>query len=221
VIVVWSVSFWERRGIDDPVGVVSVHGLSGLWGVIALGLFADGTFAGVAGLFYGEPRQLLSQVVMAIACVGWGVIAGGIAFLLVGRFFGPNRAPRESEISGLDIPELGVPAYRELLSSVPSGAAVVHEPRPAASPIPAGGQRFSVVIEGVDSNTLIGAWSGLCQVGSGPPSAEFKEVYPFLTTVTGNRFRFSGGDPARMKENLSRLYERVLPEKSVSAKLES
>jgi ammonium transporter, Amt family len=229
-IVIWSVSFWEARGIDDPCGVVSVHGISGLWGILALGLFADGSFGqgyngvnthAVAGLFYGDTRQLLAQCVMAIACVAWSCIAGGLAFGFVGRFFGPNRVPRDVELSGLDITEVGVPAYRELLS--PSSATTVFsaEPRPAAAPAGVGKPRYSVVIEGVDSATLIKAWSGLCQIGSEPPSAEFKEIYPILTTVTGNRFRFTGGDPLSVKESLRRLLQAVLPDRSVSTRIES
>jgi Amt family ammonium transporter len=51
VLVVWSVFFWEKRGIDDPVGAISVHGVNGLWGLLALGLLADGTYgAGVNGV---------------------------------------------------------------------------------------------------------------------------------------------------------------------------
>ena len=107
---VWSVSFWERCGIDDPVGVISVHGVNGLWGLLALGLFADGTFGHVTGLFYGNSKQLLHQCVMAGACIAWGLVAGGLVFHLVGIFFGPNRVAREIELSGLDLPEMGVPA---------------------------------------------------------------------------------------------------------------
>jgi Amt family ammonium transporter len=221
VLAVWSVSFWERCGIDDPVGVISVHGVNGLWGLLALGLFADGTFDHVTGLFYGDSRQLLHQCIMAGACIAWGLIAGGLTFHLIGIFFGPNRVPREIELSGLDLPELGVPAYREMGSSGSSMPAFTAEPRPATAPLSVGQQRFSIVIEGVDSHTLIGAWSRLCQSGSGPPTEEFKEVYPYLTTVTGNRFRFSGGDPTRIKEKLSHLFQATLPDRSILAKLES
>ena len=219
-LAVWSVAFWERRGIDDPVGVISVHGMNGLWGVLAVGLFADGTHH-IAGFFYGDAHQLFSQCIMAGACIAWGLVAGGITFHLTGLFFGPNRAPREIELSGLDVPEIGVPAYREQTSSVSSVSGGIAEPRPASAPLPAGQQRFSVIIEGVDSNTLISAWSGLCQSSAGPPSEEFKEVYPYLTTVTGNRFRFSGGDPARVKEKLSQLFQAALPDRSILARVES
>ena len=83
ILVVWSVFFCERRGIDDPVGAISVHGLNGLWGIIALGLFADGSFgqgyngvgaadhAGVTGLFFGDSKQLLAQSVLGLSCCIW------------------------------------------------------------------------------------------------------------------------------------------------------
>ncbi len=67
VLVVESVAFWDRRRIDDPVGAISVHGICGFWGVIAVGLFADGTYGvgwngvdgGVKGLLYGDASQLV------------------------------------------------------------------------------------------------------------------------------------------------------------------
>src|SRR5215475_3344925 len=74
VLVVESAFFLERRlKIDDPVGAISVHGTNGAWGVLSLGLFADGTYGdglnGVAGtvrgLFYGDPSQFLAQVIGA------------------------------------------------------------------------------------------------------------------------------------------------------------
>ncbi len=73
VLVVAAALFIENKlKIDDPVGAIAVHGVNGAWGLIALGLLADGTYggglnggpeAGVAGLFYGDPKQLLAQVI--------------------------------------------------------------------------------------------------------------------------------------------------------------
>jgi Amt family ammonium transporter len=230
MLVVVAVPFWERFGVDDPCGVISVHGLSGLWGILALGFFANGKFGqslnggsathGVAGLFYGDGKQLLSQLITAMACIVWSGIAGGLAFALIGKMIGSNRVQREVEMVGLDIPELGVPAYQQSGNSMPSGATLASEPRPASQPVSSGGQRFSIIVEGVDSPTLIGAWSALCQVSERPPSDEFRQVYPYLTTVTGNRFRFRGGDPSQIKENLNRLFESAIPGKAIGTRIE-
>jgi len=126
LIVVWGVLFMERKGIDDPVGAISVHGIGGLWGIISVGLFADGTFGNgynnvsgnVTGLFYGthSPRQLLAQLIAAIICIGWNILIGGLVFRLIGRYLGSNRVRPEVEIAGLDIPEMGAPGYPEFIS---------------------------------------------------------------------------------------------------------
>jgi Amt family ammonium transporter len=128
LIVVWSVLYIERIGIDDPVGAISVHGVAGLWGVLALGLFANGTYGdgfnnvrgNVEGFFYGHHSfgQLLAQIIAAVTCVGWNLVVGGIVFRLVGRFFGPNRVRPEVEVAGLDIPEMGAPGYPEFITHV-------------------------------------------------------------------------------------------------------
>ena len=110
VLVVGAIIFVERYlKVDDPVGAVSVHGVNGLWGLIALGLFADGSYGegwnGVAGtvrgLFYGGGGgQLAAQAII-----------GGSIFWLIGKTIGGNRVSAETETGGLDVPEMGVPAY--------------------------------------------------------------------------------------------------------------
>jgi len=126
LIVVWSVLYMERRGIDDPVGAISVHGVGGLWGIISLGLFADGTYGdgynhvsgNVVGLFYGNhsPNQLIAQIIAAVSCIAWNVIVAGAVFKLIGRWLGSNRVRPEVEVAGLDIPEMGAPGYPEFIS---------------------------------------------------------------------------------------------------------
>lgn len=122
VLVIWSVFFWERMGIDDPVGAISVHGVCGAWGVISLGLFADGSYGdgynmvagGVGGLFYGfGAKQLVAQAIAVAVCFTWNVVAGGVIFFAIGKVLGTNRVPAEVEIAGLDIPEVGIPGYPE------------------------------------------------------------------------------------------------------------
>jgi len=122
VLVVWSVFFWEKRGIDDPVGAISVHGVNGAFGALCVGLFADGSYGeglngvngAVTGLFYGGGfKQLAAQLIAVGVCIAWSMLAGGVIFWLIGRIVGGNRVPAEVEISGLDIPEMGIPGYPE------------------------------------------------------------------------------------------------------------
>ncbi|HXE53820.1 MAG TPA: hypothetical protein VN541_12435, partial [Tepidisphaeraceae bacterium] len=128
MLAVWGVLLCERSGLDDPVGATSVHGLGGIWGMLAAGLFADGTYAarafnGVAGpvrgLFYGGGfSPILCQLIAIGACIAWAAILGGAAFIVLDRLLGSNRVPPEVEMAGLDIPEMGAPGYPEFISHV-------------------------------------------------------------------------------------------------------
>jgi Amt family ammonium transporter len=130
VLVIMAVFFVERKlKMDDPVGAIAVHGVNGLWGVLALGLFADGTYGdgwnGVAGpvtgLFYGDPGQFLAQLIGVTANLMW---VGGSAFLLwklTGLLVGGHRVSPEVEIGGLDIPEVGITAYPEFRLQAETG----------------------------------------------------------------------------------------------------
>lgn len=123
VLVCLSCFFFDKIRIDDPVGAISIHGVCGAWGVLAVGLFADGTsYSGyngvnhnVIGLFYpgGGAGQLAAQAIEVVACVGWNVIIGGVLFVIIGKLVGGNRVPAKVEIAGLDMPEMGSVAYPE------------------------------------------------------------------------------------------------------------
>jgi Amt family ammonium transporter len=121
LLVVWSVFFVERRlKVDDPVGAISVHGVNGAWGVVSLGLFADGRYGdgwnGVAGrvtgLFYGDARQFLAQCIGAVTCFVFVFVSFYVFFKVVDRIIG-NRVSAEVERAGLDLPEMGALAYPE------------------------------------------------------------------------------------------------------------
>lgn len=124
ILVVASVFFLENRGVDDPVGAVSVHGTCGIWGLIAIGIFADGKYGNyttdppfVTGLLYGGGfGQLIAQVIGAVVCFLWAFIAGYILFKIMNALFG-IRVPAEEEYEGLDITEHGTPAYPEFIIS--------------------------------------------------------------------------------------------------------
>jgi Amt family ammonium transporter len=130
VLVCLSVAFIERSlKIDDPVGAVSVHGVCGIWGVISLGLFADGksNYGGawnnvngsVTGLFYGDASQLVAQLIGVATIIGFvftlSFVFAWVLDLLIGQ-----RTSAKSELEGLDLPEMGAVAYPEFELKSPS-----------------------------------------------------------------------------------------------------
>lgn len=125
VLVCYSVAFIENyMKIDDPVGAVSVHGVCGLWGVLSVGLFADGksNFGGawngvngsVTGLFYGDPSQLVAQLIGIATLIGFVFT---FSFLLnwVLEITMGHRVSAETEVAGLDLPEMGALGYPEFV----------------------------------------------------------------------------------------------------------
>jgi Amt family ammonium transporter len=134
VLVIWSVSLFDKLKIDDPVGAISVHGTNGLWGVLCVGLFADGTYGagwngvgaseylgkagqGVTGLFYGDSSQFVAQLLEGGAGLAWNVVVGGVVFFVLGKVLGSNRVAPEVELAGLDVPEMGIPGYPEFVKT--------------------------------------------------------------------------------------------------------
>jgi Amt family ammonium transporter len=134
VIVVESVWFFERRGVDDPVGAISVHGTCGIFGVLCIGIFSSGDYGagwnlttsgpaakapGVTGILYDWNlgiHQLGAQVIGSLVII---FVMGGIAY----AFFkaqnaimkGGIRPTAHVEEQGLDLPEMGVLAYDNLV----------------------------------------------------------------------------------------------------------
>ena len=110
-----GVSFFESRGIDDPVGAVSVHGINGIWGLLSVGIFADGTYQNVVGLLYGGGfAQLIAQLIAASVCLIWAFGMGYLIFKGMDLLYGIRVSPEE-ELQGLDIPEHGTPAYPDFV----------------------------------------------------------------------------------------------------------
>jgi Amt family ammonium transporter len=134
VLVIWAARFIEKRGIDDPVGAIAVHGVNGIWGVLSIGLFANGYYGagwnatttsdlakdgrGVIGIFGGDFTLGLGQLeAQAMGALVLCTVMFGIAF----AFFkiqnaimkGGIRPPAEEELEGMDMPEMGAWAYPE------------------------------------------------------------------------------------------------------------
>ena len=121
LLVVFGVWFLDYvLHIDDPVGAVAVHCMNGIWGTIAVGLFATAKAPGYAianasgatieGLFYGGGFELLGLQLLGFASVaGWTALTITIAFFIIKAIFG-LRVSREEEITGLDATEHGLPS---------------------------------------------------------------------------------------------------------------
>ena len=125
-IMIVGVSFIKNiLKVDDPVGAITVHGICGAWGLLAVGIFAVG-HNDVSGLIDGNPGQLIPQIVGILVAIGWGLGTGLVLFKVLDLTMG-LRASREEELEGLDEPEHGALAYPELTG-----------PRPAVAPDGAG-----------------------------------------------------------------------------------
>jgi ammonium transporter, Amt family len=119
VLVIGSALFIENTlKIDDPVGASSVHGTCGAWGILSLGLFADGRYGEgwngvpgtVRGLFYGDAGQLVASGAGIVTAVLW---AGTMTFLTLKtiNLLVRNRVSAHDEVGGLDVPEMGIEGY--------------------------------------------------------------------------------------------------------------
>jgi Amt family ammonium transporter len=119
LLVCIAVPFVENKlKIDDPVGAISVHCVNGLWGVIATGLFADGTYGdglngvsgAVTGLFYGDASQFVAQLISVGVLIVYGFGFAFIWFKVLDKVWG-LRVSAKVELEGLDIPEMGAYGY--------------------------------------------------------------------------------------------------------------
>ncbi|MFN8411350.1 MAG: ammonium transporter [Anaerolineales bacterium] len=119
VLVIFASNLIEKLKIDDPVGAVPVHMFNGAWGVLAVGIFANGNpdtaawngvESAVTGLLYGGSTQILAQLAEVVSIF---VVVFGLSYLFfkVCNSFKLLRVSREDELGGLDMPEMGSLAY--------------------------------------------------------------------------------------------------------------
>jgi Amt family ammonium transporter len=101
----------ERLQIDDALDVFAVHGVGGIWGAVATGLFAEAKFGGVDGLFFGRPEQLWYQIVAVAAAVIFSAVATFVILKAIGLVI-PLRVEDEAEVLGLDSTQHGEVAYQ-------------------------------------------------------------------------------------------------------------
>ncbi|RAK11799.1 ammonium transporter [Halanaerobium saccharolyticum] len=113
IIVIYSVEFFDRLQIDDPVGAVSVHGVCGAFGTIAVGFFA--TEGGL--LFGGGISLLITQIIGVAAVFVWAFGLGFALFKVIDAVIG-LRVSEEDEIEGLDYSEHGADSYPDFMVNV-------------------------------------------------------------------------------------------------------
>jgi ammonium transporter len=211
-----------RLKYDDSLDAFGVHGVGGLLGAVLTGVFASSLWwnlgqgnitpesrVPLGALASGQGYQVLMQVVAAAVAAAWG-FGGTLAIVGLLKVTVGFSLPAEEEAAGTDRSEHGESGFDygmgAAVEQVPE--AVPTEPRPAMVP-PNGKGRFVVVVEGAGEKDLMAAWSRLCQTGVEHPP-EFRDVYPLLTTVRGNRFHFRAGDPNDVRGSLKRLFEGAL-----------
>ncbi len=144
VIAVVGVLWVERIGIDDPIGAVSVHGMAGVWGTVATGLFAVPSLAsnlatGSGGFFYTGSLHQVAVQLLGLAAVGsftFGLSFGSL--WTMNRLWG-IRVEEHVETAGLDVSEHGMWGYPEFYIPVPGGYGTdahthLHHPHPRAVP---------------------------------------------------------------------------------------
>jgi Amt family ammonium transporter len=145
VLVCLASQWLEKAKIDDPVGAVPVHFVNGIWGVLAVGLFANGNpdtaawngvSTPVTGLLYGGSTQIIAQALEAVS-VAVFVFATSYAFFAFLKRVGLLRSRAEDEIAGLDLPEMGSPGYVAGDISVPGGEVLEPVPAPSGAAAPA------------------------------------------------------------------------------------
>jgi ammonium transporter, Amt family len=125
-IAVLGILFVERLRIDDPIGAVAVHGMSGVWGTLATGLFAVPSLAsnlatGTGGFVYtGSLHQVGVQALGLLAVGGFTFTASFASLYAMKRLWG-IRVAADVEVSGLDVAEHGMWGYPEFYTDVPGG----------------------------------------------------------------------------------------------------
>lgn len=140
ILVCVFVRFFDKVHVDDPVGAISVHGVCGLWGLLSVGIFADGTWGAgwngvegtVKGLLYGDYGQFLAQLIGCVTVFLWAWGVSYLFFKIQDAIMGIRVSP-EVELQGLDVPEMGAEAYPSFL---PGALGRVETTHPSAGPVP-------------------------------------------------------------------------------------
>jgi ammonium transporter len=193
-------------GYDDSLDAFGVHGIGGFLGAVLTGVFCSRVFNGAVPEDYTVAKQVTVQFIAAGVAAGLSLVASFVMVKVLDLICG-FATDEESEVEGLDRSEHNETGFDFGLAMETASISAAAEPRAAVIP-GGGGKRFHVVVEGTKNGDLIQSWSEMCKPGN--PPAEFKAVYPYVTTVQGNRFTFRGGDPETMRANVQKLFQTRL-----------
>jgi ammonium transporter, Amt family len=202
---------------DDSLDAFGVHGVGGFLGALLTGVLCSTAInsAGADASF----TQFKIQLLAASISVVFAFSVTYVVVKVIDAAWGFCLEPA-AENEGLDHNQHGEAGFDLSLASEQVPETPPTEPRPAMVP-PNGKGRFTVVLDGSNPHELMHVWSDLCQTGPHPIPPELRVIYPFVTTVQGNRFRFRGGDPAALSASLTRLFEGRLQGHKLQARVES
>ena len=222
-------------GYDDSLDAFGIHGVGGFIGAVLTGVFVNLALWSYGAEF--EPKfypgrmndakdaidfaaQIKWQVIAACTSAVYAFVATGVLVLLIDKTIG-FTLKAEDEAEGLDLAVHGEVGFDYGVGAPDEIPGIVLEPKAASAP-PNGplSKRFTVVVEGANEDQLVKVWGDLCQPGAAPPDPAFKAVYPYFTTMTGNKFRFRGGDPVLLRGELQKLLSKML-DGSVKTHVES
>ncbi len=224
VLVVFAVLGFDRLRLDDPVGALSVHLVCGIWGTLAVGLFATVDAPGgidANGLFYGGGFSLLSAQAIGVAAVGAFSFFSSLAlWFALDKTLGIRVDPIV-ETEGLDIHEMGTESYpREKKVDVVELIKQSQLGRHAPDIIPIENGKsaeigatpdlitYTVGLEQIGTSEFLSTWKELCGAG-GVDSDDFISIYKHFTRVKDSKLRFRGGDPEVVREKLQAIAKRV------------
>ena len=212
-------------GYDDSLDAFGVHGVGGFIGAVLTGVFVNLALWSYGAEF--EPKffpgklneakdaidkaaQIKWQLIAACTSAVYAFVVTGVLVLLIDKTIG-FTVKKEEEAEGLDIAVHGEVGFDFGGGALEETPGALLEPKAATAP-PNGplSKRFTVVVEGANVDQLVKVWGDLCKPGAAPPDPSFKAVYPYFTTMSGNKFRFRGGDPVLLRGELQKLLTGIL-----------
>ncbi len=206
---------------DDSLDAFGIHGVGGFLGAVLTGalvsvpLWRIGTgsdgFPGV--MKAGVADQVFVQIIACLAAAGYSFVATSVLIVLIDSTVG-FTLPVEGELAGLDRAVHGEVGFDYVDGQVAedTSTSTAVEPKAASAPPMSeeSEERFTLVVDGPKPEELHKAWLALCEPKETSPSQEFKAVYRYMTTMTGNKFRFRGGNRITLRENLQKVLEEKL-----------